>query len=170
MKRRGRNAAPPHASGDWDARDDLLLVVRRVLAGVVVRRDRRCIEVAFVGIDPEVVADESRAAADAGETLQFVNTGIASTSARSVTVPVFQRMRIKVVPNLITGDATAYYYINDANVATITVTGATLHNGFVPTVSIGKTTGGFASRFVDWKCSHWRDAVARLPQRVKRFA
>src|SRR3954454_11713569 len=64
----GPQTAAPPAGVLWnpDARDDLLLVVRRVLAGVVVSRDGRCIEVASVGIDPEVVADESRAAADAG--------------------------------------------------------------------------------------------------------
>src|SRR3954447_14805795 len=62
-----QTAAPPAGVlRNRDARDDLVLVVRRVLAGVVVCRDRRCIEVASVGIDPEVVADESRAAADAG--------------------------------------------------------------------------------------------------------
>src|SRR3954453_18983686 len=92
----GPQTAAPPAGVLWnrDARDDLLLVVRRILAGVVVRRDRRCIEVASVGIDPEVVADESRAAADAGR-MRRVELRIAGMSRHAEVVA--ERLQVRRV-------------------------------------------------------------------------
>ncbi len=74
----------------------------------------------------------------------FTDTGVASTTADGLTAVTWQRMRIKIVPNLTDGSNTGYFYINDALVATRTTTRPSIYGTLQPTVYLGKTVAGNA--------------------------
>lgn len=97
-------------------------------------------------------------AGESAATMKFVDTGIASTSAPSVTTPVFQRMRIRVIPDNATANgATGQFFIDDVLVASIAVTGT--QNGMQPAVSIGKTNNGLASLMYVSYIRAWADLL-----------
>lgn len=97
-------------------------------------------------------------AGETSGTRTFVDTGIASSASPSLTTPVFQRMRIRVVPDLTTGVSTGFFYIDETLVATIATTGST-YNGFTPLVSVGKVNAGLAVGIYVSYIRAWSDLV-----------
>lgn len=99
-------------------------------------------------------------AGEVATTLQYTDTGIASASTGvSAPLPIFQRLRIKVVPNPTNASEVGYFYINDALVATITVTAPSVPLGMMPIVSIGKINAGNAVPMYVSYIRAWSDLI-----------